>query len=50
MNPSYCIRNTGNLQNLFRTTQILFEATHIGFRTPRSVVRRTCLMLYLILI
>ena len=28
MNPSYCIRNTGNSQNLFRAPQILF-----GFRS-----------------
>ena len=30
MNQSYCIRNKGNLQNLFRATPILFRATFNG--------------------
>ena len=40
MKPSYCILNTGNLQNLFRATQILFVATHAEFQTSQSEVRK----------
>ena len=42
MNPSYCIRSTGNSQNLFRATQIIFGATHYEFRgTSQSEVGKT---------
>ena len=44
MNPSYCIRNTDNAQNLFRATPILFGATHVEFRTSQSV--KKCVMLH----
>ena len=37
MNPSYCIRNTGNTQNIFRATLILFEATHVEFWTSQKM-------------
>ena len=33
MNPSYCIRNTGNSQKLFHATPILFRATSVEFWT-----------------
>ena len=49
MNPWYSIRNTGILQNLFRATPILFEATHVEFRTSQSEVHEKCFMSYLIL-
>ena len=38
MNPSYCILNTDNSQNLFRATPILFWAPHVEFRTSQSEV------------
>ena len=34
MNPLYCIRNTGNSQNLYRATPILFGAPHVPNRSP----------------
>ena len=36
MNPSYCIRITGNLEKLFHATQILFHATQILFGTTHA--------------
>ena len=47
MIPSYCIRNTGNSQNLFRSTPILFRATHVEFRTSQSEGRNK--MFYVLL-
>ena len=47
LNPSYCIRNTGNSQNVFRATPILFGATHAEFRNSQSEVQKK--MSYLIL-
>ena len=47
MNPSYCIRNTGNSQNMFRATPILFGVTHVEFRTFHSEVRKKKFMSYL---
>ena len=49
INPSYCIRNTGNSQKLFCATPIPFGATHVEFRTSQSEVRKKCVMSYLIL-
>ena len=40
MNPSYCIRNKDNSQNLFYVTQILFGATRVEFQTSQSEVRK----------
>ena len=37
MNPSYCIRNTGYSQNIFRATPILFGATHVSSSEPLNL-------------
>ena len=47
MNPSYCIQNTGNSQNIFHATPILFGATHVNFRTSQFEVRKKCFIFYL---
>ena len=47
MNPSYCIRNTGNSQNIFRATLIPFGATHVEFRTSQSEVRKKMFYVFL---
>ena len=49
MNPSYCIQNTGNSQELFHASLILYKAPHIEFRIPQTEVRKKCFMSYLIL-
>ena len=47
MNPSYCIRSTGNSQELFRATKILLRATHVKFGTTGYEVRTTFFYLML---
>ena len=46
MNQLYCIRNTGNSQNIFDATLIPFGATHVEFRTSQSEVRKKNVMSY----
>ena len=48
--PSYCIRNTGDSQNLFRATPIIFEATIMLSSEPLNLKSmKNCFRSYLIL-